>query len=82
MYCWVDFSCGPQRHSLQQRASINSLPLYASVADALLIVAPKTVHGNTGEELGPESYKLRMWCRAELVRAALRSLQSSWLRPP
>lgn len=60
-----DYSSVPQKHSPSQEAAISSLGLYASIADALVIVAPETMHLGTRRNVDYSTYNQRMWCRAE-----------------
>lgn len=61
----VDFSSIPQLHKASQLAAINSLALYASIANALVVAVPQAKHVSTGLVAGADSYQRRAWCRAE-----------------
>ena len=50
-----------------QTAQVDSLYVYASAVTALIIIAPDSVHEQTKEEAGLESYKSRVWTRVEQV---------------
>eukprot|EP00439_Symbiodinium_sp_Y106_P058109 s2908_g8.t1 len=57
----------PQKHRGVQVLAINSLYVYASSVDALIIIAPPTLHEQTGQPLGLDTYKTRVWTRVEQV---------------
>jgi len=65
VYVWVDFSCIPKKDRGTQMLATSTLPLYACLADQCVIVAPCVQHQDTGDPVGPESYRQRMWCGAE-----------------
>lgn len=67
----MDYSSIPQRHKPSQLAAINSLALYSSFANALVISAPNAQHVSTGQFASAVSYQNRAWCRAEQVRHSL-----------
>ncbi|KAJ1632992.1 hypothetical protein T492DRAFT_837994 [Pavlovales sp. CCMP2436] len=67
VYVWVDYSSIPQKHKPSQLAAINSLSLYASIADALVVAAPESEHVSTGNMANAATYQQRAWCRAEQV---------------
>jgi len=72
VWVWVDYSSIPQKHKPSQLAAINSLALYASIANALVIAAPPAEHVSTGAFASAHSYQRRSWCRAEQVCYAVR----------
>merc|ERR1712048_1347993 len=65
MYTWVDYCSIPQANSHAQRLAINSLPVYASLLHAFLIVAPPVRHTDLDILCDRVSYQRRGWCRAE-----------------
>lgn len=66
MYVRVDYMSIPQRSVHGQRCAINSLPIYASLLHAFVIIAPPTPHKNIpGMTCDEASYQRRGWCRAE-----------------
>lgn len=67
VWVWLDIISIPQKHRGIQLLAINSLYVYAYSVDALIIIAPETVHQQTGQELGIDSYKNRVWTRVEQV---------------
>lgn len=67
MYVWLDIVSIPQKHRGVQVLAINSLYVYASSVDALIIIAPPTLHEQTGQPLGFDTYKTRVWTRVEQV---------------
>ena len=58
VYVWVDFSSIPQKNRKIQEGAINSLALYSSLADALVIVAPDGRHSSNGSLVSKESYQV------------------------
>ena len=46
---------------------MDSLYVYASAVNALIIIAPDAVHEQTKEIAGLDSYKTRVWTRVEQV---------------
>merc|ERR1712166_310626 len=66
----------PGHTSKQYKAmveAIHTLTAYSSVADAFIAVCPDLEHKETGANVGMESYKHRMWCRAEQACFALKN---------
>jgi len=66
-FVWVDFGSISQVNRSAQALCINSLPLFASVADAFVMVAPQTEHIDTELPCDWETYSRRGWCRAEIL---------------
>eukprot|EP00929_Paragymnodinium_shiwhaense_P024884 TRINITY_DN1518_c0_g3_i1.p1 TRINITY_DN1518_c0_g3~~TRINITY_DN1518_c0_g3_i1.p1 ORF type:complete len:1853 (+),score=274.62 TRINITY_DN1518_c0_g3_i1:75-5633(+) len=64
-YAWVDYFSIPQANLRFQSMAINSLPVYASLLQAFVIVAPNVKHFDTGQPCDMDSYQRRGWCRAE-----------------
>jgi len=71
VYVWVDYSSVPQVNKAEQMEAINSIGAYASCAHAFLIVAPEVAHANTGALCDINTYRGRMWCRAEQLSFSL-----------
>mmetsp|Transcript_51524 Transcript_51524/g.135371 ORF Transcript_51524/g.135371 Transcript_51524/m.135371 type:complete len:249 (-) Transcript_51524:85-831(-) len=67
MLVWADFSSVPQANPATQALAIQSLPIYASIADALFVVAPNVSHHDSGQLLTAETYARRVWCRVEML---------------
>eukprot|EP01065_Artemidia_motanka_P022686 TRINITY_DN26884_c0_g1_i1.p1 TRINITY_DN26884_c0_g1~~TRINITY_DN26884_c0_g1_i1.p1 ORF type:complete len:1048 (+),score=320.32 TRINITY_DN26884_c0_g1_i1:139-3282(+) len=67
MYIWCDFVSIAQEHRPMQMMAVSSLPVYSSIADAFVIVAPTAKHKNSGMECNAQTYSLRGWCRAEML---------------
>lgn len=67
VWVWLDIISIPQKHRGIQLLAINSLYVYAYSVDVLIIIAPETVHQQTGQKLGIDSYKNRVWTRVEQV---------------
>merc|ERR1712003_227575 len=65
-FCWVDYHSVPQLSKQLQTLAIKTLPFFASLSSIFVIVAPETVHDDTGIVCDFSSYKKRMWCRAEV----------------
>jgi|EP01046_Picozoa_sp_COSAG06_P034407 hypothetical protein len=70
---WVDYSSIPQANDAEKGGAIAALPAYASCTDALLIAAPKIRHTNGDYECNLQTYRDRMWCRAEQLFFVLRN---------
>eukprot|EP00929_Paragymnodinium_shiwhaense_P047495 TRINITY_DN24094_c0_g1_i2.p1 TRINITY_DN24094_c0_g1~~TRINITY_DN24094_c0_g1_i2.p1 ORF type:complete len:343 (+),score=14.96 TRINITY_DN24094_c0_g1_i2:321-1349(+) len=64
-YIWLDVLSIPQANEDCKVLAIDSLFLYASVADFLVIICPPSCHQQTGECGGEEAYRARTWCRVE-----------------
>ncbi|CAJ1462137.1 unnamed protein product [Effrenium voratum] len=64
-YVWVDFCCIPQQNRTQQQSAVNSLNAYTLCCSIFMSIAPCCSHGDTGEDLGLDSYRSRAWCRLE-----------------
>merc|ERR1712195_241030 len=66
----------PDHTSKQYKAmvqAIHTLTAYSSVADAFIAVCPDLEHKETSASVGMDSYKHRMWCRAEQACFALKN---------
>eukprot|EP00929_Paragymnodinium_shiwhaense_P047503 TRINITY_DN24094_c0_g4_i1.p1 TRINITY_DN24094_c0_g4~~TRINITY_DN24094_c0_g4_i1.p1 ORF type:complete len:796 (-),score=64.64 TRINITY_DN24094_c0_g4_i1:174-2561(-) len=64
-YIWLDVLSIPQATEDCKVLAIDSLFMYASLADALVVVCPPSYHQQTGECCGVEQYQKRTWCRVE-----------------
>ena len=64
---WVDYVSIPQKNRSVQKLAIASLPTFASCCDYFVVVAPDATHQNTGCACNSQSYRLRAWCRAEIM---------------
>merc|ERR1711865_279381 len=73
VYVWVDYISIPQCVGSVQLLAIHTLTAYSSVADAFIAVCPDLEHKETSASVGVESYKHRMWCRAEQACFALKN---------
>jgi len=67
IFVWVDFISVPQRNRPIQELAVSSLPLYASLSDVFIIVAPPTRHLDTQKLCDGKTYAARGWCRAEML---------------
>jgi len=72
-YVWCDYLSIPQCVGSVQLLAIHTLTAYSSVADTFIAVCPDLAHKETGTTLGMESYRDRMWCRAEQACYALKN---------
>ena len=63
----LDILSIPQSNREVQQLAVDSLYVYASAVTALIIIAPDSVHEQTKEKAGLESYKSRVWTRVEQV---------------
>merc|ERR1712166_20833 len=73
VYVWVDYISIPQCVGSVQLLAIHTLTAYSSVADAFISVCPDFGHEETSASVGMDSYKHRMWCRAEQACFALKN---------
>ena len=77
---WLDIFSIPQFHDGCKLLAVNSFYVYATAADTLIIIAPDSVHANTGEVANLESYKTRVWCRVEqVVHLSAHSLETMFI---
>jgi hypothetical protein len=80
MLVWVDYVSIPQIGEGTLQLGIQSLSAYCSLANDFVICAPKATHADTGETCDFETYRRRMWCRAEQLCHVLRNGASCiWL---
>ena len=56
-YVWLDWASVPQKNPVLQSLAIDSLPLYAALADAFAVVAPPAVHAQTREPCSSATYE-------------------------
>jgi hypothetical protein len=66
VYVWVDYCSVAQDHRGLQMLAVKSLPIYASSADAFVIVAPPAEH-QCSKRCDLQTYNARGWCRAEML---------------
>eukprot|EP00929_Paragymnodinium_shiwhaense_P088958 TRINITY_DN49244_c1_g2_i1.p1 TRINITY_DN49244_c1_g2~~TRINITY_DN49244_c1_g2_i1.p1 ORF type:complete len:1026 (+),score=70.37 TRINITY_DN49244_c1_g2_i1:161-3238(+) len=84
LYIWIDVLGIPQASDRCKALAIDSLFVYASMADYLVVVCPEGLHENTDEAVGVETYKSRTWCRVEqMAHFSCRGLGTMWysMRP-
>ena len=67
LYIWLDILSIPQRNDTLKRLAVNSLYTYARQADALVIIAPDSEHQELRQPANIQTYKSRLWRRAEQV---------------
>jgi len=65
LYIWLDYTSIPQNNRGTQTLAVNSLPIYSFMSTIFLIVAPPIEHVDTKVTCDMQSYRNRMWCRAE-----------------
>ena len=65
LYVWVDYVSIPQANEYLKWNSIGSLGTYASACRYFVVVAPPTVHTDTGMLADEASYARRGWVRLE-----------------
>jgi len=65
VYIWLDILSIPQCHPALKKLAVYSLYVYAGLSDYLLIIAPPSMHEATKTVADHETYKSRVWCRAE-----------------
>eukprot|EP00929_Paragymnodinium_shiwhaense_P095770 TRINITY_DN57040_c0_g1_i1.p1 TRINITY_DN57040_c0_g1~~TRINITY_DN57040_c0_g1_i1.p1 ORF type:complete len:1070 (-),score=105.02 TRINITY_DN57040_c0_g1_i1:373-3582(-) len=79
-FIWLDVLGIPQVNDDCKGLAVNSLYIYASRADYLVIVAPDGVHADTGQVVGLEAYKSRAWCRLEqLAHMCAHGIDHIWI---
>ena len=74
---WLDMSSIPQTNPAVQKQVIASLPVFASVVDMFIVVAPNCRHTHTMKCCDAASYRARGWCRAEMFSCWARNGHSS-----
>jgi len=80
IFVWLDILSIPQCHPTMKSLAVNSLYVYASRADHMVIIGPTSVHASTGQKADLESYKQRVWCRAEqMAHCCNNSLETMYL---
>eukprot|EP00929_Paragymnodinium_shiwhaense_P053449 TRINITY_DN26743_c0_g3_i1.p1 TRINITY_DN26743_c0_g3~~TRINITY_DN26743_c0_g3_i1.p1 ORF type:complete len:866 (+),score=65.20 TRINITY_DN26743_c0_g3_i1:113-2710(+) len=70
-FVWLDVLGIPQANNFCKALAVNSLYVYASSADFLVVICPPSVHEQTGEIVDAAAYKARVWCRVEQVAHCL-----------
>jgi len=65
IYLWIDYSSIPQKNKSAQLAAIDSIANYAALSKYFIVVAPETIHCNTGLRCDAQTYLGRGWCRLE-----------------
>ena len=77
---WVDYCSIPQSNAACMQQAISSLSAYSACAAAFVIVAPEVEHSDTKALCGVDTYRKRMWCRAEqLFHSLINGTGSMWL---
>ena len=77
---WVDYCSIPQSNAACMQQAISSLSAYSACAAAFVIVAPEVEHSDTKALCGVDTYRKRMWCRAEqLFHSPINGTGSMWL---
>jgi len=64
---WLDILSISQHNNTQKRLAVNSLYTYVRQADVLLIIAPNSQHQDLHQLANAQTYKSRVWTRAEQV---------------
>eukprot|EP00929_Paragymnodinium_shiwhaense_P067699 TRINITY_DN3403_c0_g1_i2.p1 TRINITY_DN3403_c0_g1~~TRINITY_DN3403_c0_g1_i2.p1 ORF type:complete len:988 (-),score=64.64 TRINITY_DN3403_c0_g1_i2:265-3228(-) len=67
LYIWLDILGIPQVSPGCTALAVDSLYVYASKADYLVVICPECVHEETHEAVNAETYKSRIWCRVEQI---------------
>jgi len=65
IYVWIDYSSIPQKNESSQLSAIDSIGNYAALSKHFIVVAPETIHCNTGDLCDSQTYRGRGWCRLE-----------------
>eukprot|EP00929_Paragymnodinium_shiwhaense_P088954 TRINITY_DN49244_c0_g2_i1.p1 TRINITY_DN49244_c0_g2~~TRINITY_DN49244_c0_g2_i1.p1 ORF type:complete len:1102 (+),score=105.99 TRINITY_DN49244_c0_g2_i1:203-3508(+) len=80
LYVWLDILGIPQANDYSKALAVDSLYVYASKADYLVVICPEGLHEQTAEPLGINSYKSRIFCRVEqLAHFSCRGLGGMWV---
>eukprot|EP00440_Ansanella_granifera_P033738 gb/GFBE01036606.1/.p1 GENE.gb/GFBE01036606.1/~~gb/GFBE01036606.1/.p1 ORF type:complete len:684 (+),score=119.22 gb/GFBE01036606.1/:1-2052(+) len=66
---WIDFMSVPQDASNreEQRRAILSIAAYASKSHVMMALCPRSAHANTRQPCDLSSWRVRGWCRLELI---------------
>jgi len=67
LYVWVDFCSIPQEHLASQELAFMSNPLYSSLSDIFIIVAPSTKHKDLDMWCDVSTFSADGWCRAHMM---------------
>ena len=62
---FLDYLSIPQANMNMRLAAINTLGVFSSLAQYFVVVAPDSVHKDTGQPVNKASYQRRGWCRLE-----------------
>jgi len=65
LFIFVDYISISQRNERARLAAIDSLGVFSSLCKHFVVVAPPTVHADTGLECSLSTYSRRGWCRLE-----------------
>lgn len=65
VFLWVDSCSVPQEHAATRELFLASVPLFVSLSDIFIVVAPATAHDDI--ELDVWTHFCSGWCRAELL---------------
>ena len=79
IHVWLDILSITQQKQKLKALAVNSLCTYASQADAMIIVAPDSQHHNQKILANLQTYKCRVWTRAEQVSFFTKSGASKML---
>eukprot|EP00440_Ansanella_granifera_P046637 gb/GFBE01050506.1/.p1 GENE.gb/GFBE01050506.1/~~gb/GFBE01050506.1/.p1 ORF type:complete len:694 (+),score=174.43 gb/GFBE01050506.1/:1-2082(+) len=77
IYLWLDILAIPQCNREMQQLAVYSLYIYASKVNELIIIAPDSVHSDTGEVANAATYKSRVWTRVEQLAVLISSSPES-----
>eukprot|EP00929_Paragymnodinium_shiwhaense_P028452 TRINITY_DN16481_c0_g5_i2.p1 TRINITY_DN16481_c0_g5~~TRINITY_DN16481_c0_g5_i2.p1 ORF type:complete len:1007 (-),score=58.41 TRINITY_DN16481_c0_g5_i2:85-3105(-) len=79
LYVWLDVLGVPQSNDSCKALAVDSLYVYASTADYLVVICPPCIHETTDEVVGMETYKSRTWCRVEqMAHFSRHGLGTTW----
>jgi len=67
VHAWVDVASIPQANPGTQQLAVASLPTFSSCVDYFIVVAPASLHDDTGVPCDEITYRRRTWCRAEVI---------------
>eukprot|EP00929_Paragymnodinium_shiwhaense_P072005 TRINITY_DN3655_c0_g1_i3.p1 TRINITY_DN3655_c0_g1~~TRINITY_DN3655_c0_g1_i3.p1 ORF type:complete len:1055 (+),score=66.82 TRINITY_DN3655_c0_g1_i3:179-3343(+) len=79
LYIWLDILGIPQANDRCKKLAVDSLFVYASQSDYLVVICPESRHEQTDEVVGLENYKSRIWCRVEqMAHISRQGIGSMW----
>eukprot|EP00929_Paragymnodinium_shiwhaense_P088952 TRINITY_DN49244_c0_g1_i2.p1 TRINITY_DN49244_c0_g1~~TRINITY_DN49244_c0_g1_i2.p1 ORF type:complete len:943 (+),score=97.31 TRINITY_DN49244_c0_g1_i2:84-2912(+) len=79
LFVWLDILGIPQANKRCKALAVDSLYVYASKADFLVVICPEGIHEQTAEVVNVETYKSRVFCRVEqMAHFSCHGLGAMW----